>query len=175
MSNHDTVEFAGDDDKKAKLPRKFYTVPQVMFGVFLGGPLGGFFMMRRNYVTMGEEDKASTLGFWGILSMFPFLFAILLLPENIPGLVVQGVIVTAFTGYMQSTQREAIHAMETGGVVQRFTHWRMVGTALLSTLITLAMGALLIYVIEMAAPDLYAQMFPEDAITVQESVQVQEP
>ena len=173
MDQRETIEFASDDNQQAKLPRRFYTVPQVLIGVFLGGPLAGFFMMRRNYATMGEEDKASTLGFWGILSMFPFLFAILLLPQNVPGVAVQAGIIAAFTAYIHSTQRDAIQAMEAGGAMQRFTHWRMVGTALLSALITLTMGALLIYAIEMAAPDLYAQLFPEEATAAAENAQAQ--
>lgn len=173
MSNQDTVEFDVDGGKKERLPRKFYTVPQVLFGVFLGGPLAGFFMMRRNYATMGDEDRASALGFWGILSMFPFLFAILLLPKEVPGAVVQGIMLVGFTGYIHNAQRDRIHAMESSGTVQRFTHWRMVGMALLSAVITLAIGVVLITVIEMAAPDLYAKMFPEAVIEATENTQVQ--
>lgn len=173
MDQHETVEFAADDNKKAKLPRRFYTVPQVLFGVFLGGPLAGFFLMRRNYATMGDEDRASSLGFWGILSMFPFLMAIFLLPEEVPGAVVQGVMLVGFTGYIHNAQRERIQAMETGGVMQRFTHWRMVGVALLSALITMAMGVVLLMAIEAAAPDLFAKMFPEETAAAVENTQAQ--
>lgn len=175
MSHQETIEFDIEQPEKKSLRRCFYTVPQVLFGVFLGGPLAGVFMMRRNYVTMGEEDKASALGFWGLASVVLYLLAGFLLLKEVSGTVVQAAVCAVFTAYIHNTQRAAIHEMEAKGIVQRFTHWRMVGSVLASVAVTFFVGLLIMWSIYLAAPELYVKLFPGDPSSVQENVQVQGP
>lgn len=175
MNDRNDVEFVFEEGKRAELPRRFFTMQQMMAGVFLGGPLAGFFMMRRNFLTMGEEDKASVMGFWGIISMFPFLFAALLIPPEVPGVVLQGIVLVFFAAYAHKAQHEALVAMEKSGTMQRFTHWRVAGTAFMAAFITLAIGVALIYAIEAFSPELYQRIFPEVAELMQENAPVQVP
>lgn len=173
MSHQETIEFDIEQPEKKSLRRCFYTVPQVLFGVFLGGPLAGVFMMHRNYVAMGEEDKAAALGFWGLVPVVLYVIAALLLLKDVPGTVIQGAACAVFTAYIHNTQRTAIHEMEAKGLVQRFTHWRMVGSALASVAVTLFVGFLMIIALNLASPESYAKLFPHEPSSVQENVQAQ--
>lgn len=151
------------DVPAGKPPRRFYTIPQVLFGVLMGGPLAGVFMMRKNFFEMGDEDKASAMGFWGLLAIFPFLFLVIILPENVPGFVVQALSCAVFAGLTTSFQKEAIHAMEKAGVTQRFTHWRMIGVSIVSVVVTFMIAIVIVLGIETIAPEFAAQLFPEEA------------
>lgn len=161
MTDQEFVTFDTGGKKRKFLPRRFYTIQQVLLGVFLGGPLAGFFMMRRNYIAMGEEDKASVLGFWGFISIFPLVFILLLLPENVPAVAVQIVLCTAFSSAVNRSQQVGIQAMQDTGWARRFTYWRAVGSALVAAAITFGIGVLVVLAIGEIAPDLYKKMFPE--------------
>lgn len=159
MSDQQEVVFV-QEGEAPKPKRGFYTAAQVAFGAFLGGPLAGIFMLAKNFKRLGMEDHAATTGFWGLILIVPFTFAMFLIPESVPGAAVPAAICVIFMALVKNYQQAGIDDLEKSGTI-RFTHWRMIGVALAALLITLAIAYAMILFIQSVAPELAAKLFPE--------------
>jgi len=160
MSEQQEVVFV-EEGEAPKSKRGFYTAAQVSFGAFLGGPLAGVFMLAKNFKRLGMEDHAATTGFWGLILIVPFIFAMFLIPESVPGVAVPAAICVIFMSLVKNYQQAGIDDLEKSGTI-RFTHWRMIGVTIVALLITVALSYAMMLFIQLVAPELASKIFPEN-------------
>jgi len=103
-----------------------HDVGSVMLGAFLGGVLGGSFMLYQNARALGDPQPLRFVGIGAALTVLVALLAGIL-PEQVPGIVFTLGAVFGCRAWAESVQGAAIRASE----VPRVSRWKAAGWALL--------------------------------------------
>lgn len=128
-------------------PYTLYTQGQVFVATFLGGPLGGAWLMGANYAALGQEDKKNkALLYGGLATILLLIFGIFILPENIPSSIIPIISCILMTNIAKSQQGLLIAAhLAKGG--KQGSGWHVVRIGLLGLVITLAIGFALAFLV----------------------------
>lgn len=81
--------------------KKLYTPQAIAFATLLGGPIATGFLIRKNYIAMGDEVKALYSIILGIFATLLLLTPILLTPDSVPDNSLSSIIplINGFVGY----------------------------------------------------------------------------
>ncbi|GAA4442161.1 hypothetical protein GCM10023188_41550 [Pontibacter saemangeumensis] len=115
--------------------QKLYTEQAIAIATFLGGPLGGSYLLSLNYMLLGDEEAGQRTIKWGLTGTVLLLLVFFLLPEAIGEAVPNMVYNLAFTGlfYYMAKRLQGAYLAEHRQLHGRFmTRWRAVGVGLVS-------------------------------------------
>ena len=116
---------------------KLYSVKQVYWGTFLGGPLAGGFMIAENFNRLG--DKVKSRNTWAITILTTVLIFGLIIfikqASNFPGYIIPLGYLIATRYMVQKFQGEAIdaHLQDEG---ELYNNWRTLWIGLIGLVIT---------------------------------------
>jgi hypothetical protein len=138
LAEHPLVE-----SPPARPQQKLYTEQAIAIATFLGGPLGGSYLLSLNYMLLGEEEAGQRTMKWGLAGTVLMLLLFFLLPENVSDAVPNIVYSMAFTGLFYYLAKRlqgeylAEHRQLRGGFM---TRWRAVGVGLISMVIAVVVA-----------------------------------
>jgi hypothetical protein len=118
--------------------QKLYTEQAIAIATFIGGPLGGSYLLSLNYMLLGEEEAGQRAIKWGLAGTIFMLLLFFLLPGTVSDAVPNMVYNMAFTGLFyylaKRLQGECLaeHRQLCGSFM---TRWRAVGVGLISMVI----------------------------------------
>jgi hypothetical protein len=116
-----------------------YSPVQGWSSAFLGGPLVGTYVIRANFVALGNARRATQATYWGgAVSLF-ILLLIPFLPERTPHLLLPlaySMTARLIIERMQFTK----HHIETSDNLTFHSNWRVAAVGLLGLIVFLALG-----------------------------------
>lgn len=119
---------------------KLYSDKSITFATFLGGPLGGGYMISENFKALGKEDQAR----WALILAVSLSLAIIMLLLLLPGDIVESMprqlfpiayTAVAYLVVNKHQQKAISHHREAG--FPFYSGWRAAGIGLISGLIFL--------------------------------------
>ncbi|MGB8508634.1 MAG: hypothetical protein WCD76_09525 [Pyrinomonadaceae bacterium] len=117
------------------LSEKFYTVNQITFATFFGGPLGGAILLAKNYQSFNASQSALQAIIGGLLCTFALVPIALILPEQTPKAALPLGYTIALRIIAERLQASEIKArIEAGAVPQSW--WLAVGLTLAACIAT---------------------------------------
>jgi hypothetical protein len=115
-----------------------YTKNQITWGTFLGGPLAAVYLLKKNFDVMSAtEDSQKTMRF-GLLFVVVLMALVPILPQFIPSVVYA-------LGYTFAAQSIYVQKQMSLKDNPRFSNWNVLGVALASLAIFIAIGVPLVY------------------------------
>lgn len=123
--------------------QKLYTGQAIAIATFLGGPLGGSYLMSLNYMLLGDEEAGQRTIKWGLAGTVLLLLAFILMPETVRDTVPDIAYNAAFTGlfYYLAKRLQGEYLEEHRQLRGRFmTRWRAVGVGLVSAVAAVLVG-----------------------------------
>jgi len=131
--------FPAEDLEAAPAParpqEKLYTEQAVAIATFIGGPLGGSYLLSLNYMLLGDEEAGQRTIKWGLAVTVLLLLAFFLMPAPVSEAVPDIIYNMAFTGvfYYLTKRLQGGYLAEHRQLRGRFmTRWRAVGVGLVS-------------------------------------------
>jgi hypothetical protein len=116
---------------------KVYTVTQITIATFLGGPLGGGYMISENYKLFNQSTKATQAIIYSVAALF-ILFAIgYLIPDDssFPPSILPVIYAIAIRQVAQAAQGGLIQTHTDGGGAT-FTWGRAIAVGVMALIIT---------------------------------------
>jgi len=118
---------------------KFYSIRSISLATFIGGPILGGIVMRKNFVNMGQKlngTLALVIGIVATIAIFAFLFSI---PKEIAGKIPPPVIPGIYTAFayliaQRLMGKELKEHKDNGGTY--YSAWRVFGIFLIIILIS---------------------------------------
>lgn len=94
---------------------KLYSKLQVAVSTFLGAPIAGALLMRRNYTAMGQREAAQKSLMIGIVGTVALLVLAFFLPPNFPKLVIPIASLLAVRQWYSYAQEETFQTHAANG------------------------------------------------------------
>lgn len=140
MENKTTDYLQTPNSHQSFHSKKLYSEGWISAATYLGGPLGGLYMISKNFKQLNKEELASKTLRIGIIVTLVILPSILFLPEAffelIPNSMIPLIYTTIVYFYMHTYQGKDIEAhFKNGGAKQ--SGWKAIGIAILSLIISL--------------------------------------
>lgn len=126
----------------AQPPKKLYSINAIGIGTFLGGPLAGGVMTRRNLLNLGRASQANQPLFLAIGLTIALFTALALAPsgivEKMPGSLLPAIYIAAIVARVRHLMGAELdqHKNE-GGVF--YSGWKTFGVGMLSLIVTLVL------------------------------------
>ncbi len=128
-------------EEQVEVPsEKLYSEKAVAMAAFLGGPLGGAYLLYKNFVAVGQEDTARATILWGIAATVLLLGTFVFLPQEINDRIPNTAVSAAVTGlfYLLAKYRQqayfAAHRQKRGMFISK---WSAFWAGLVCMLLTL--------------------------------------
>lgn len=143
MKKNMNTEIKETDKKDDK---RLYTRGWIVIGTFLGGPLGGCYLMSKNFQTLGNKESAKKTLLAGILSTLIMFGILVFIPtsvtDKIPEYVIP-IVYTALISYFVTVYqgKDIQEHLKNGG--RKGSGWKVIGVSILSLIISLAYFLLL--------------------------------
>jgi len=115
--------------------QKLYTEQAIAIATFIGGPLGGSYLISLNYMLLGDEEAGQRAIKWGLAATVLVVLAFFLMPEPVSEAVPNIVYNMAFTAlfYYLAKRLQGANLAAHRQLRGRFiTRWRAVGVGLIS-------------------------------------------
>lgn len=138
-----------------KSTEKLYDARAVAICAFVGGPLGGAYLLAKNYFRVGEEEAGRKAILWGITATVILLLLVLLLPQvsdKVPTYLLPAMEAGAF--YLLAWRLQAAYVQEQVRLKGKLqSRWRAAGVGLISAVLSIVVAvALLPFVPEQEEP-----------------------
>lgn len=119
---------------------KLYSDKSITFATFLGGPLGGGYMISENFKALGKDDHARWSLILAVMISLAIIMVLLLLPDDVVDSIPRQLFPIVYTAVAyfvvnKHQQKEIIHHREEG--FPFYSGWRAAGIGLVSALIFL--------------------------------------
>ncbi|NOQ74434.1 MAG: hypothetical protein GQ574_20660 [Crocinitomix sp.] len=115
-------------------PYKLYSSMSIRIATFLGTPIAAGFLIRKNFVALGEEDKGRNALIVAIIATLLMFAGLYMVPEQImdkvPNLLIPIVYMVVVHYYVDITQGPALKSHE-GNSGEFYSGWRAAGIGLL--------------------------------------------
>lgn len=141
MLNTEYAATSEVEEAGAAVPtEKLYNEQAVALAAFLGGPLGGSYLLYKNLMAVGQEEAARPTILWGIaatvLLMGTFVFLPQEINDRIPNVAVSAVVTALFYQLAKFRQREYLvgHRQKNGVFLSK---WNAFWAGLVCMLLTL--------------------------------------
>ena len=124
-----------ETDKSVK---KLYSPGQVSAASFFGGPLAAIFTLYKNFVTLGNINKAKNTLVVGSLLTFLSLFIIPFLPEDFPNIAISVEYTASAASVATQYQMKKIDIAESD-IYSFQSNWKVLGLSLVSIILFLCL------------------------------------
>ncbi len=124
---------------------KLYNARAIAVCALVGGPLGGAYLLAKNYISIGEEEAGRKALWWGIAATVSFMLIMFLLPQYtnvLPKYLIPVLEAGLFYGLTQRLQGAFLqeHSRLQGAFRSR---WRAAGVGLISAVSTIVLAVAL--------------------------------
>lgn len=122
---------------------KLYSLTTIGAGTFLGGPLAGGLMARRNLLNLGRNRSALTPIYLSLAMTIAVFLVVAMAPsgltEKLPGSFMPAIYIAILVGWCRNAMGSEIeqHKVDDGPF---YSGWKAFGVSLLSLVITLVLG-----------------------------------
>ena len=118
-------------------PKKVYTPDQVAVGTFFGGPLAATYFIYKNYMQLGEENKALKTIIYGVLILAVLFCGLLVIPDNYkPSRRILSIIISATATAIVISEQMTREQIKNSDDYVFASNWKTLGVTLLSAAIT---------------------------------------
>lgn len=114
---------------------RLYSPTQAGIAAFLGGPLAGAYVIRKNFLALDDADNAKNFGRAGLILTVLLVLIIPFLPEKMPNAAI-GIVWVVLTTQVLKKFHPSKEQIESSPEYDFRSNWTVVGAAIVSMLIT---------------------------------------
>ena len=120
------------------------SVMGISLASYIGGPLAGCYLLRRNFKLLGQTDKAKKTLFWGLIGSAIFIILIAIVSvtslsvyiEKVPNILFPILYSSIIVSFASQYQKPAIQQAKAEGY-KRYSKLKILGVMILSSIVYL--------------------------------------
>jgi len=132
---------------------------QIASASFIGGPLAGFYLLHKNYNTLGQSSSAKLLLKLGVVFTSLLVFLAIFAPKGFTGILLATIYSLLIKVYAEKKQSKYYSThIENGGF--KASQWQWFMTSIASITITFVVAIIVALLLMIFAPDILPDRWP---------------
>ena len=132
-------------------PEKVYSLNQMAVATFLGSPLAGCWLMRKNYGVFRDERGGRQALLWGVLSSLAIIGLSIVLPDKVPNSGLPVLYTLAFRYIASGLQGPRLEDEQAAGP-RKHSWWRVIGISVVCAFLFVAAATPIVLLIKGVPP-----------------------